>query len=225
MKIFKLCDLLGEKLHFKIDSKSTFKTILGGNMTIITVISIIILTWFIGQDIVYHENPFSFQQQSMSVYTPNITLDANSFPISISVYSIDSEILYDPTFFSVELIYQNWKIENDIYVNEDINIKMELCTLKHFPMLSNETFSSLALDKVLCPNYKSVNIFGSWSEPQMNRLKVQLKMCDWQKEKNFCKNEEDIKKYFNKYTPGLNILYLDVQVNVNVLKFKISILI
>jgi len=214
MNTIKIFDLLGKKVNLKIDSRNTIKTQFGGILTIIAVITIFVLSWFIGKDIVYHENPISFHQNSINIKTPNITFNRNSFPISISVFSINSEILNDPTYFSIELIYQKWKIENDIYVNQDVFIKLEPCTAKHFPTISNETFFDLALNQVLCPNYHSIDIFGSWSEPEMNRLKIQLKMCDWEKNKDFCKSESEIKKYFNKNSPNLNILYLDLQMNV-----------
>jgi len=70
------------------------------------------------------------------------------------------------------------------------------------------------MNKVLCPQYESVSLFGSWSEPAMNRLKVQVRMCDWEKKKDFCKSEAEIKEYFHKNGPNLNILYLDFQINV-----------
>jgi len=100
-------------VNLKIDTKDKLNTEFGGFMTIITFISVFILAWFIGKDLVYHENPNSFQQRSISTKTSNITLNQDSFPISISVYSINSEILNDPTYFTIEFIYQKWKIEND----------------------------------------------------------------------------------------------------------------
>ena len=93
VNFLKYFDLYGSQIKIYINNKDKIKTDLGGIFTILTIIFIVIFTWYIGKDIIYRQNPFTYQQlESSNKYFEN-NITSNSFPIALSIMDFDSNTL------------------------------------------------------------------------------------------------------------------------------------
>ena len=57
MRLINRIDLFKQNFHFLINKKTSYHTFFGGICSFISIITLVILTYFIGKPLWYHKNP------------------------------------------------------------------------------------------------------------------------------------------------------------------------
>ncbi len=82
MNYMKDFDIYGTKMQFSIFKRNRFKSVFGGIFSIITLIIIVIFTFFFGKDFFYKTNPIIlFKEEHPDRYLPAITLNSSNLLI------------------------------------------------------------------------------------------------------------------------------------------------
>ncbi len=101
VKFIKKVDLFGQHLNLYLKDKGKIKSNLGGVASIILILIILITSWFLGNDIIYKENPFTNEQRLVNSTFPNITLNKSTFPLSVAIVDWKMMFIDDPTYVSI----------------------------------------------------------------------------------------------------------------------------
>ena len=103
-------DFFGEPVKVFLNRRSTITTELGGILTIITSLILVILSWYIGNDIIYKENPFSFSQTTLYKNFQTTYIDNTNFPMSFALLDFNGNPIEQKGYFNVTLLLLNFTI-------------------------------------------------------------------------------------------------------------------
>ena len=106
----------------------------------ILIIVIIILSFFIGQDIIYKQSPISFQQDSVYNQTQLFNLNSSIFPLAFAVMDWDNNILQDDTIFKISMVYSDLQLTEGQSSSIVTEIPLANCNKTDFPSISSGHF-------------------------------------------------------------------------------------
>jgi len=101
--LFEIIDTFGEPVELRINNKTKTSTSFGWFLTLLTIISLLAFAWFIGNDIINKEVPFSFEQKLITNNYPRLEINSTNFPFAISVTDFNNVPLNDDTFLKLNL--------------------------------------------------------------------------------------------------------------------------
>jgi hypothetical protein len=81
--MFRYIDIYGQTARISYNGKEKIKTELGAISSLITMIIVITVTWLIGKDIIYKEEPISYHQIKTLNKHPPLNVSSKNFPFSI----------------------------------------------------------------------------------------------------------------------------------------------
>jgi len=138
-------DFFGEPVKILLNKQSSIKTTIGGYLTILTIIMTLIFTWFIGKDIIYKENPDSYQQKDIFENFQNITINNTNFPFSFTMMDDDSVPLVDFSYLTLKLNEITYNL-NSTTGNYDLTGKyskpVKFCNYSDYPLLTTKQFDA-----------------------------------------------------------------------------------
>jgi hypothetical protein len=207
----KRLDIFSTQIKLPISHKKTFKTALGGFQSIIMFILSILLSWLIGQDIIFKQNPLAFMQTLQSKQYPSTVINYNTFPFGINFIDKDNNPLQNFSKFLnfrvhfVKFDYVNGSVIPDIYREE---IHLAPCSLRHFPAVSEEDFYSSVLNSFLCPEELNYTLKGYWGESNIHFINLEVHLCDFEKNPELCAAPQEIHEFI-KTTKLFQIQYLE----------------
>jgi hypothetical protein len=213
-KFLKNIDMFGQYLQLYIKDKGKIKSDLGGVITIIMIIVISIFSWFLGNDIIYKENPFSFEQIYINSFYNIQTINRKTFPFSIAIMDFNGYPLYDPSYLQLRLNMVNITYD-PLTSKQKTNYKhidLKPCTLDDFDGLSFDSFESLSLNKTYCPIGMNETLHGYWGQSEIVHLKIDTVVCDNSINSN-CKPIQEIEKYIANNSLNMNIFFYDTAVS------------
>ena len=197
-------DFLAEAPKLKINSKSAYKTFIGGLISIIlTIVSIIGIIYF-GQELILKENPIAIQSikdfQNVGPFHINNTF----FDIYSSVQHQNFTYYNDPTIFrfeaSQELILINDKGKQSLFSN-----KLEIKTCRDFYSVE-ELNKKIDIDEFYCIKPNTALIEGFWGNTKNQFLRIKLFKCtNSTLNNNHCKPKETINSYLSGGILGLYV--------------------
>jgi hypothetical protein len=167
VKFLKLIDIFSKPLVLTYKGKEKFKTNLGGILTIITFITILINAIFIGKDIFLKQNPNVIEITKEEKFNPTYRLNKNNTFIEFGISDI-SNVVDDDSFFEIIPVYyvqtKNNKNEN---IYKEFILEIEKCQ-------KSEDESNFA-DK--CVKDLDLYLAGAWIEPSVAYLKIFIMKC------------------------------------------------
>lgn len=187
-------DLFVYPIHMRIKDKIKIKSLFGGILSIIMVVSIGVITFFIGRDIIERKNPYTYDQDKSTLF-PNINLNKSSFPIAMSLGGRNGSLFKDGSYLTIQAIYHQGVGSGEFMnlVNSTV-LDLKICKLDDFPSISSDLERRLKSEKYWCIENFNLNIQGYWSHPSINFLEIQIKMCDYDLTPNYCKSRETMRK-------------------------------
>jgi len=173
-------DIYGEPVEILINKKHYIRTTIGGFFTILTIFLVLTFTWFIGKDIVFKENPISYQQNYIFEKYLNFNITNNNFPFAFVLTDDNNIPLFDDSYLKIKLYYYNYgiNISNDQYQlmgKEEIPLKP--CNYSDFPNITKKAFDDAQLSFTFCPMNFNFNLKGYWNEEIISFLQISIERC------------------------------------------------
>lgn len=187
-------DLFGNPIKMNIKNKTVMKTSFGGILTVNLLLLILIMTWFIGKDIMYKQVPFSYQQTSINLASESININNYIFPLAFKISDMNSQPVIDPNLFNLTFTYFQYKFDSNakqLQIHSELDLPMHLCNYSDFPYVPPAVIDQTTFKTNFCPQYLNFNLSGSWSEDHLSFLQIKLKKCN-SKVSNSCAPKEVI---------------------------------
>ena len=230
--IIKKCDLFGIFITFRIKDEIEYKSMIGGFSTIFFILLTLMYTIYYSINFLARKNIDLIYSFKIIETQPFINLTEIKFNLAFGVQrqSDGGDYIFE------DYDYFNYSIELVEWINEDIfiynNLKLKPCTTKDFFDKVNNTFNSLNLKTLLCPELTNVNftLDGLYSDIYFKFIRLNLSLSDYainnlNKFENFINKIPlemviyfldttiDYKKQYFFMTPYLNYLYRAIDFN------------
>lgn len=181
-KKMKNIDFFAEPVKIMLNKQNTIQTSIGGFFTIFTILLVFLFTWFMGRDIIYKQNPFSYTQTNIADKFRSMNITKKTFPFSFILTDDNNVPLFDYSYFSIKLYYLEFELnsENNIYeLLSKTEIKTKSCEYGDFPIINKDLFDNAQLGSTLCIKEKNFeyNLKGYWNEAKLNFLQINIEQC------------------------------------------------
>ena len=198
MSFLKKIDLFGHSYNLTFNKQKILNSTFGGALTILTLCTIFIASFFLGSEMIYKENPNSISTVLTSATRPNLT-----FNISIA-YSVEdhfgNRIDNFTQYFSVTPYFKNMTIvtnatsvSNPVYMNESIN--SYICTEKDFHPENKDAFYNNNLHSAVCLD-DGQPLGGYFDNNYARYLDIYLTKCvNSTMNNNTCRPQKEIDKW------------------------------
>ena len=198
-------DSFGVPFSFKYKTKEKYRTSIGGLVYIIFCIFLLSFT-------IYYFVPFSNMKNFSSIYNtiniPNgeqINLKQSKIPLSFGLICNDNTDILSKNIFELNAKFINIQ-QNSKYVKNIINILTHNCTYEDFNNEHNDYFDKFNLSNYKCLDNKDFIIEGSYLDEQFSYYEFNL---------NSNLNLFDINNFLEKNECRLQIIYTDININLN----------
>ena len=188
-------DIIGKEVQFRIDNSETYKTWIGGFLTVLLGLISLGSIYLFGNDIIYKTKPtLLFKKFQRSDY-PSITINSSNFFFAIRIVDRQGVYINDYRFFEPKLNYQYYHMNNETLmmdlIKEDNQI-LETCNSSH---IDNHTLENEFLTTFKCALLKNYTLGGSWESSEISLLNYEVNKCTEETEKKYnikCATEEDL---------------------------------
>ena len=179
--IIKKCDLFGIFITFRIKDEIEYKSMIGGFSTIFFILLTLIYTIYYSINFLARKNIDLIYSFKIIETQPLINLTEIKFNLAFGVQrqSDGGDYIFE------DYDYFNYSIELVEWINEDKfiynNLKLKPCTTKDFFDKVNNTFNSLNLKTLLCPELTNVNftLDGLYSDIYFKFIRLNLSLSDY----------------------------------------------
>jgi hypothetical protein len=182
-----------------------------GELTIVMLIIISIISWLIGKDVIQKLNPVSYQQSLFSDRIPIINMNTSIAPLAVSISSWDGRMLRDDRIFKFDIIQYRFdysETEGSYILTNATTIEMELCKHSHFPQLTEEEMGTVTIAS--CPkDNANMSLYGYWTEKSMSYIEMRLSICGGDN----CAPREEIVSYINTNKISVNLFTLQPMID------------
>jgi hypothetical protein len=199
-------DFLTESPKLRIQNQRSYKTIVGGLMSVsISILSITFIIYF-GKEIWEKKEP------SVIISAKDFT-EIGPFEVGPEVFNLAIGLEYaNYTWYNERSIFHFEANEQRIYIENGIQTKMEfipleMSTCSNYYNSSSEISNNTSLDINImhCIKPHTSKIEGFWGAPYTSMVNVYLKKCTNNTEYNKCKPKEEIE---NAIQGGILGIYL-----------------
>ncbi len=182
-------------------------------------ITILIFTWFLGNDIIYKTSPLSSVDSVVEKAYKYIQLTSNNFPIAIQLADSYGKTLNDEKYLKISAVLDTWTIIDNDY--KEIKLALEPCKPEHFPEFPENEFDQSMMKSSLCISQQDINIKGYFPESNVNKLSIDVLLCDYDID-DTCASKSEIERYIADNGVNINLFYYDVSLRLKDEKFPIQ---
>jgi hypothetical protein len=212
VKFISSIDIFPSSVKLYMNNFKKSQTLFGGLLTITMFSNIIIMIWFLGNDIIYKQNPFTYTKEGSETTFPIMRINRTNMPFACKINNIQGIPHYDDDYYKIYFVYYYSNLANGTTIFKPIPSKQ--CTQEDFPSFKEDQFKSLALDSYICPTVTEFDIFGSYSGSEISLLAIQLKLCDWETLNNTCRSKEEIQRAISGNLTTFEFLYADYLIDI-----------
>lgn len=207
-------DLLGSTFTFKLNSKDTHKTKVGGCLTILLFLIWIFLFVLFGQNYFYKTNPNGFMELIPNSETDGkLKLDNYHFLMSFTIQNDKGKVIpFDEYFHAMFFVTRTTFIGGE-YIKKRTKLKTISCA--DIDIRENIDKKSFNLNSYICPDFsgKHIELFGNFDDYNSTMIEFFLSVCD--ENNSNCKSPENIKEFANNGRKWLSIISPKVSYNIN----------
>jgi len=208
--MLKSIDVFGCEFRMMHDRNYTFKTGLGGLMTIFMGMTLLVLMWYFGQDIYEKQNPFFLKKSNQSMEYPFHSIGNDNMFFALKIIDTYSNTIDDPRYFEVLARSQLLKTNISTGVNEVINeyiMDGEKCNDHHLDIKANPSLSSY-----YCANFSNISIGGEYEgSADMGIFSFFIRVCNADTEWYYNITCATFDEMQSKYKGNLYVSYYTLQ--------------
>lgn len=207
-------DIYGKELKLRINDSTEAKTKSGGFFTLVTGGLLLILTYLLGNDVIYREKPISFSESVTLPEHPPLLLNATTYPLAFVITDSIGNIINNKSLFNIEITYIEGRLEGDNPVYKKTILPLTQCNYSHFagadPKIIPEDFLGYT-----CIDNQNITLKGYWGDKEITALIVNFNICDYDNTPDQCASKEEINYYLANYEVTANILTIENSVFVS----------
>jgi len=194
MKIF---DIYGKHFQLHIGGDYSINSGIGGFMTIVTSILMIIYIYLTGSDIFFRSDPYTYQENQTLNASHALNFTNSEFRFYFNLfYGANRSSFVDPTYLKIKLTS---KFRKDNYTIKK-NFDLKQCITENFKDVKQGDDESLILKRLVeknyyCPNFTNFTLSGSWVEGQIEIGQIQVYPCNNNTDNVICKSPEKINDF------------------------------
>jgi hypothetical protein len=148
--LFETMDLFGYEIKMNVKGKETFKTILGGLLTILILLTIAYVIWYFGNEIIFKRRPYLITTDYNDSDPLRINFTDSNFMMAVGLTDINSLYYLDESIFTVQLKHNIINRNTDGSMNVTVDyISMVPCSSKNITVLP-EYYNLLDLNNLYC---------------------------------------------------------------------------
>lgn len=214
-------DFYGKPIELHLRGKYIIKTTIGGLLSILSFVLIILYSYLIGNDIFFHSNPSTYQEYLTSNQTYSFEVKPNEPEFYFNIFNGDKTPFNDPTYLKLKLVT---KIRINSAPSLPKEIGLERCSRKNFPNYDSRDnfynlYETIQTKEYFCPIFnETVDIYGSWIEPSIKIMQILVYPCNNKTDNVVCKSKEEIddviwtnRVYLSIYYPLISVLMNDYE--------------
>ena len=194
-RFFQLIDIFGLKTEFRIDEKPKFKTTSGGIFTLIFLVSIFLLFFSFGSDMINRVSPETTISQIYQPAPAPTLINKDQYSFVFGMQDVNGNHFIDEEIYTASLFYahRDQTTKQDLYEQ----IPLERCSQNNMP--NNPKISkyynniAISLNDLFCVSLNYTNelvIQGAWDQELFNYLEIYIAPCNSSQRK--CKSDEEI---------------------------------
>lgn len=188
---FKNIDIYGVEYKLSVKQSESAQTIFGGVLTTITYIATIISIWFLGQDVIFKENPNFVKDSLISEKALPLTLDKFNYPLAFFIADVNFAMFNNDSIVSLHATKVKYH-SSDVgtFIPELSNYDLAICNRTSFPNLKD--IDQYYFTNSLCIKNQNITLAGLYADSQGEYFTITADLCDWKKENNTCASKEEI---------------------------------
>jgi hypothetical protein len=203
-------DIFAQGVELRINKETKSRTILGGILSVVMVVFLLIMFFFQAQDVFYRRNPQISIEQQVTGEFPEIILDGESFPLAIALTDYSNTALDFPRYFRLSLYTVSGLTSGSL---NETNYPLVHCKKEFFPRISQHSYDSLNMDNFYCTENQKISLKGSWGDSYISYLEAKISVCKNETENGTCASPEEIKEFIKKDIYYWNIYYQNTNIN------------
>ena len=187
--LIKQIDLYGSTINLTIHHKRTSKTVIGGFITLFSIIFFIVYGIINAKNLINRLNPVVTRFALFNKQYIQVEDFFSKIPIAISFHGFDINELID--YFTIYVYYEEYIRENNSFLDTSL-ISLVNCTKDHFGNVSEEIFNKEIYGSSFCLNMtelKNKSLF--YSNGIEGNIYIYLTYCEQLYNPN-CKSKEEI---------------------------------
>ncbi len=186
-------DQLGKQMNFNIEG-GTYRTSLGGIITIISFIGMMTLIYYFGNDLLYHKSPAFMKTTFKTNHYPFRNMSIADVFVAYRIRGYNQPGINDVRMFEYYFKYKRKTLDN--------KTKKYTSFTKHYPVhkckfdstLHNVSYFYEKLGDFMCVDFSNLEIGGPDHHFNYGKLYYNIKKCDKKTEDKFgvkCYNKEE----------------------------------
>jgi hypothetical protein len=217
ISLLTLFDIYGTKYHFLLQQKLIFKTWIGGIITLILSIMILICIYIFGKDFYHRRNPtYTFSTIVEGYKIINLTNEKIIIAFRLEDEYGDfynSSIIVPKIFYYIAIPGKDGHTRS-IYIEKYIPYRK--CIDKDFE--GNDNYVSLYGD-LYCIEWEDIKFGGYWDNEYLYYFEIRLFYCkngeDYSFNNSICPSIEELNEYFNSKAIYFSLYYSTIEFKVN----------
>ena len=177
--MIKNLDFISSGPSLLINRKKTSQSNLGAVLSILIGIGVFLFTWFLGNSIVYKDQPqLLIQNDQFPKAEPyNLNVNNSFFGMAFTTaFATEHPRFYDSIEINASFLKNKVNSDGDVlFITETFPIPLETCNREHDPSY-HMTDETLSVYKCLPRNY-SLDFQGDFSELEQSFLIYQISVC------------------------------------------------
>jgi hypothetical protein len=209
-KILLSCDIHGLKPYFLINKERSFKTQLGGIISLLSYFFILFSIWISGKELINKEHPNLIITSYNDEVPQQLNITNDNFFIAIGIADSNSANYIENKVYNVSVYKKTMLRQKDgSFIEEEIPIELIRCSEKNISILP-EIFKLIDLKNMHCLKDGIFKIAGTFGNQIFEYLDYHIKICNNSTDQIICKSSEEINHlisggYFNIFMTDLNI--------------------
>ena len=219
-EIVKYFDFFGTKYNFYTDGKPKLYTMLGGILSIISIIICLLVFYFITSDDIFRKNPIVTTSSIPSVGYHKIKFGKEKIWLPWRIVDYDNTYV-NHTGLIYPIIYYIYGERKNIIDNFDFQYKIleyKLCNETSMVEKPEIYKINVPLNKLYCISMDDLDIGGSWISNFINYVRIDLYLCengiDYNENNSHCTTLDTIRNRIGKNNS------LDVEIFYPVVQFQ-----
>ncbi len=216
LNFLKTIDILGHDFKFSFEKSDTFKTNVGGVVTILVGIGVFLLCVYFSGDMFVHKNPNVIMMERLHDDFPTRSVNESNFFFAYNILDYNYNVIYDKRYFEFLFEYELWEMQNITGIKKEIISQFQNpipCKPKHLHY-DNYSYYKEKIYNFMCLENPNYEFGGDWSRKFIKLANFMVKRCDNTTELKFgvkCASDEELKE---KFKDGI---FLSIYYEMNVL--------